>query len=392
MRVVLVSRAAYPWHGHGGLERHVGGLRKHLERAGVTVSLYTTPPSARREAPSSGVHFVPYGGIPWPRRPGFVVIERDTNYLAWSLRAGKRVLEDGEADVVQADGGAGFGYAFHAGEGSPPLVLHPHGMEEFKAPSLKRTAYLPLRSATRFAARRARRVLAPDVSMRDEVRRYLDVPEERITVVPNAIDLEEIDAAGRRRSVPPIEIGPEETVLLSVGRLERNKNFAGLVRALGKAGADLGDRWTWVLVGEGPERASLEREIARTGIDAKARLVGSVSDEQLAALYRRATLFVHPTLYEGSSMVTLEAMAHGLPVIASRVGGIPDKIVDGESGLIVPPADEEALAESIVKALRAKDALEEWGRRARAIVEERFDWSRRVGELVELYEEILREG
>ena len=69
-----------------------------------------------------------------------------------------------------------------------------------------------------------------------------------------------------------------------------------------------------------------------------------MGDGVLHALYARADVFVHATRYEGSSLVTLEAMAHGLPVVATRAGGIPDKVVDGETGRLVAPGDVDALA------------------------------------------------
>jgi glycosyltransferase involved in cell wall biosynthesis len=380
VRVALLSRAVFPLHGYGGLERHVAALEKYLRRERCEVSLYTTPPSdGTRER--EGTTFVPYRVLPWPKGSGFVVLDRDTNYLAWSFRAARRLLASERPDVVQADGGAGFGYAALAPKGAAPLVLHPHGMEEFKAPRLKRTAYLPLRSAVRFAARRAARVLAPDAAMKEEVERYLGVESERLEVLPNALDLEEID-----RKAAPIDVGAKEPVLLSVGRLESNKGFVTLVRALARVRAG----FLWILVGEGPERGKIETEIARSGLGAKARLVGRVSEAELHALYDRADLFVHPTLYEGSSMVTLEAMAHRKPVVASRTGGIPDKVVSGESGLLVPPGDEDALAFAVRDALSSKERLVRWGAKGRATVEERFSWARRVKDVVRLYERLNR--
>lgn len=381
MKVALVSRAVFPLHGYGGLERHVAALEKYLRREGCEVSLYTTPPSdGTRER--EGATFVPGRIIPWPKRSGFVVLDRNTNYLAWSCRAARRLLAEEKPDVVQADAGAGFGYAALAPLGSAPLVLHPHGMEEFKAPSWKRSLYLPLRSATRFAARRAARVLVPDAAMKEEVKRSLGVGDDRLALVPNALDLDEIDRSSTPAPLEPFGIAPTDRVLLSVGRLEANKGFASLVRAL----ARLREDFLWVLVGEGRERRTIESAIARAGIGRKARLTGRISDEALHALYQRAELFVHPTLYEGSSLVTLEAMAHRKPVVATRVGGIPDKVVSGESGLLVPPGDEEALAAAIRDALSSKERLARWAANARAIVEERFSWSRRVEEVLQLYE------
>ena len=381
MKVALLSRAVFPLHGYGGLERHVAALEKYLRLEGCQVTLYTATPAPGSSTGRDSRVFIPYRMVPWPRQKGFAILDRDTNYLAWSLRAARRLLSSEPADIVQADGGAAFGYALLAGAKSAPLVLHPHGMEEFHAPPVKRALYLPLRYATRFGARRAARVLAPDASMKNDVLSNLRIDEGKVAVVPNAIDLSEVD-----KKSPPAELGipPTARVLLSVGRLESNKGFSFLVRALARIPKD----FLWVLVGEGPERGALEAEIAREGLRPRARLMGKVTDDELHALYERSELFVHPTLYEGSSMVTLEAMAHRKAVVATRVGGIPDKVADGENGLLVPPGDADALARAIVEALSESARLASWGMTSRSIVESRFSWSRRVKELMELYETV----
>jgi glycogen synthase len=391
LRVALVSRAVFPLHGYGGLERHVAGLEKYLRREGLDVVLYTRPPEPpeRREATS----YVPYRLFPWPKGRGFVVLDRDTNYLAWSMRAARRLLKEGPFDVVQADGGGGFGYAVLAGSQRAPLILHPHGMEEFEAPPLKRALYLPLRSAVRFAARKAARVLAPDRSMMDAVRRTLRVPEEKLVVVPNAIDLDLIDRAEGENpgaELARLSLPAGARVFLSVGRLESNKGFVTLVRALARARDRLPPSVVWVLVGDGPEKTKIEDEIERAGLGACARLAGRVSEGELHALYERSELFLHPTLYEGSSMVTLEAMAHRKPVVATRVGGIPDKVVPGETGLLVPPADVEALAAAIAEASSAEGRLRDWGAAGRRLVETRFSWTSRIKEVLHLYEQLAR--
>ncbi len=385
MKVALVSRALAPHHGHGGLERHVAALRKYLTRAGCDVTVVTTP--IPTEDP--GVLTVAYRTIPWPRAKGFVVLDRNSNYLLWSLRAARRVLSDVGPDIVQADGGAAFGFAWYREESSPPLVLHPHGMEEFKAPIGKRLAYWPLRKAIRFAAGRAARVLVPDVSMTEDVSYYLGVDNARLAVLPNAIDLEDVDRD--KGDVTPSRFGSAagERVLLSVGRLEANKGFTILARALGAIKERLPERWRWVLVGEGPERAVIEREVVTQGIGPHTTLTGSIGDADLSGLYERAEFFVHPSLYEGSSMVTLEAMAHRKPVVATRVGGIPDKVVDGGTGILVPPADVEALASAIEVAMTMPEELADWGREGRRLVDKVFSWETRIHELVALYEEVL---
>ena len=390
MKIALLTRAIHPLHGRGGLERHTAALKRYLELAGCDVRVFTTPPDHEISEPRDETYtFTSSRMLPWPRRPGFVVLERNTNYLIWSVRAARELIRSFEPDIVQADGGAGFGYARLGAGKHAPLVLHPHGMEEFKASALKRAAYFPLRNAIRYAAARAARVIAPDQSMQEEVQKLLGVEPEKIALIPNAIDIEEID---RRPDgeISVLDLDARDTVLLSVGRLEANKGFVDLAKALGAIRKEMPEHWKWVLVGEGSQRETIERVVNERGIAPKTFLVGSVSDEQLHALYKRANLFVHPTRYEGSSMVTLEAMAHGKPVIATRVGGIPDKVVDGVSGILVSPNDVNALARTLVAAVTESDMLAEWGHEGRRIAEQEFSWSTRVHELLELYGQLRR--
>jgi glycosyltransferase involved in cell wall biosynthesis len=110
----------------------------------------------------------------------------------------------------------------------------------------------------------------------------------------------------------------------------------------------------------------------------------------LHALYRRADVFVHATRYEGSSLVTLEAMAHGLPVVATRAGGIPDKVVDGETGRLVEPGDVDALAAAVNDVVMDAGAREAMGRRGRERVAARFSWPEVAARTVALYEELCR--
>ncbi len=188
--------------------------------------------------------------------------------------------------------------------------------------------------------------MATDRLLEQTVRQHLDEPPGRIRVIPNALDLVELDnlarhdgAAGVRREAG---IGPDERVLLSVGRIETNKGFHVLAAALGalrEHGTALERPWRWVIVGDGPYRARLERAIASAGVTSHVVLAGRASDGDLHGWYETATLFVHPTLYEGSSLVTLEAMAHRLAVIASNAGGLPDKVRPGVNGWLVRPGD-----------------------------------------------------
>src|SRR5262249_25969221 len=155
------------------------------------------------------------------------------------------------------------------------------------------------------------------------VQRHLAPRNGQLRTIPNGIDLVEAAAlAGPAEGAILRQrhgIGPGELVLLSVGRLEQNKGFEVLAAALARAGQAGGAvsaiGWRWVIVGTGPFRSRIEREIAERQLTAHVIFAGRTPDADLHAWYEAASLFVHPTMYEGSSLVTLEAMAHRKAVV-----------------------------------------------------------------------------
>jgi glycosyltransferase involved in cell wall biosynthesis len=295
-----------------------------------------------------------------------------------------------------------LGYARRRSKSGAPLVFNPQGLEEFGATNphqarLKRAAYLPLRRAVLACARAADRIIATDRSLEPIVLDHLRVPHARVRVIPNALDLHAFDRTRSSERGARVRlaagIGPTDTVLLSVGRLEENKGFHHLAAALGALVAHERlptGRWRWIVVGDGPFRMRLERSIQAAKLGDAVRLVGRASDADLHGWYDAATLFVHPTLYEGSSLVTLEAMAHSRPVIATTAGGLRDKVRPGVNGWLVTPGDPSALAGAISGALDNPSALAVFGQAGRAIVEREFSWDAAGGATIQLYEELLR--
>jgi glycogen(starch) synthase len=420
MRVALLARAVFPLHGVGGLERHVYDLARALAERGVGVTLITPPGDDHRDVsaaihPDVRVQYVPYRTFPLAGRRGTTVLDRSTAYPLWGLRAGRAALDlvgSGEADVVHGFGASVLGYARlrrAAASAQPPvplratapLVLNPQGLEEFGAtdPSrapLKVAAYLPLRRAVRQCARAADAVIATDRALEPVLLRHLGIPREKMRTIPNAIDLRQLDAfaAPDRPGELQAEHGvrPGERILLSVGRLEASKGFHVLLRALAAVrdhGSPDGSPWRWISLGDGPYRPTLEALARELGLESYVRFAGRVSDAEMHAWHELSTLFVHPTLYEGSSLVTLEAMAHRRAVVASAAGGIPDKVRPGENGWLVAPGDPSALAAAISGALADPARLARYGIAGRRIVEEEFSWTAAGAATVALYRELL---
>ncbi|MEO6212242.1 MAG: glycosyltransferase family 4 protein [Vicinamibacterales bacterium] len=406
LRVAIVSRAVFPIHGTGGLERSVYDLARHLADRDVAVTLITRTPGQPVDQgihPAVSLHFVPYRTFPLAGRRGTTVVDRSTAYPLFGLRAGgvaADMVARGEIDIVHGFGASVLGYARRRGALKAPLVLNPQGLEEFGAtdPSrarLKRLAYLPLRRAVLLCAKRADAVIATDRSLEPVVKAHLRLPDAKIRTIPNALDLAALDAIAGPADAAARRFA-DETILLSVGRLEENKGFHVLAAALGA----LQERstplrpgsWRWVIAGTGPFRGRLERAVADSGIASSVHFLGRITDRELHGWYDAADLFVHPTLYEGSSLVTLEAMAHRRACIVTRAGGLPDKVTDGVNGWIVEPGDASALAAAISGALSDPGRLAAMGQAGRAIVERDFSWTVAADQTLRLYADLLSRG
>jgi glycosyltransferase involved in cell wall biosynthesis len=160
-------------------------------------------------------------------------------------------------------------------------------------------------------------------------------------VLPVTVSMVDEDDVAPPR--PPPEPGAER-VLLSVGRLETEKNPLLLADIL----AGLGDGWRLLVAGEGPLRAELEARLRELGAESRAELLGYVPiDAGLHDLYRRADAFLHVSWTEGLPQVIFEAFAARLPVVATAVGGVADAV--GDAGLLVPPGDAAAAIEALLR-------------------------------------------
>jgi len=415
LHVAVLTRVIAPFHGAGGLERHVNDLVRHLLRRGARITLVTKPlagPAADNPFGTErlSVRTVPYWTFPFANRRGTTVLDRSSAYPLFGWRAGRlaaALVRQGGINLVHGIGAASLGYAYARRRdwlGTVPLVFNPHGMEEFGStgPGLSRfkhVAYAPLRGAVRASARAADRTVATDRVLIPTVLKHLPVRERDVAVIPNAVDLEDIDRLSQSARAVDVRrasgLAPEERVLLSVGRLEANKGFQHLISALGSvttarptAGTSA-PPWRLVLIGDGSYRPHLQRAVSDAGLGARVLMPGRVSDIELHAWYEAATLFVHPSIYEGSSIVTLEAMAHRRAVVATTAGGLPDKVRPGINGWVVPAGDTGALARALTDALDHWDELGPLGDESRAIVEREFAWSAVIGRLLALYEEVL---
>ncbi len=257
-----------------------------------------------------------------------------------------------------------------------PLVATVHGKNYYTERWRRRAAY-------RFVARHA--VM---VAVSEDIRTFLQsaagVDPGRIVVIQNGIDCARFRPDPTRRLDARSELGlsPTQVVLGAIGMHYPVKGHRYLVRAMELVRRHHPDT-VLLLAGDGPVRVELERDVARSSLEGNVRFLGFYEDVE--RLLQALDVFVLPSLSEGLPLALLEAMACGKPVVATAVGGVPEVVSHGATGLLVPPADPEALAASILLLVQDAALSARLGPSARADVERRFGLARMVQRYETLY-------
>jgi glycosyltransferase involved in cell wall biosynthesis len=229
-------------------------------------------------------------------------------------------------------------------------------------------SYAPYRGPVRALYRLLERALAPLTSAIVCVSDHdAAAANGRAVLIRNAVDLAAIPRAMPMASSPRI---------VSVGRLKEPKDFVTLRRALESIERD---GWHAMVAGDGPQRAELE--------GGPFELLGERDD--VRELLAVSDVFVLSSRSEGLPMSVIEAMAAGLPVVATAVGGVPELVVDGETGMLVPPGDERSLASALRRLLADPELRRQMGDAGRRRAEQLFDLGRFHREHLELYERLL---
>jgi glycogen synthase len=236
-----------------------------------------------------------------------------------------------------------------------------------------------LRRALRALCASADAVTTPSAYTLEELKSTFPI-RARAEVIPNGVDVEEFAGAE-----PRDDLG---RYVLTVGRLVQQKGLDTLLDAFARTRDRLDGR-RLVIAGEGPDRAKLEARAAELGIADTVVFLGLVSRASLPALFAAADAFVLASRREAFGLVALEAMAAGVPLVATTVGGVPEIATDGQSGLLVAPGDPDALGAALVRLLSEPDlrSLLAEGGRARA---REHSWARAVDAYEALYREVIR--
>ncbi len=342
--------------GIGGSERHLLTLLPALAERGLDVSFLGLDDPSRAPEPFYEALTVPFERVAAPR-------DVDPR-LARRVRRAVRKADLVHTHLVHAD--------VYGAYGAHRLVSTKHNDDPFRAG--------PFRFVERALARRASRIIAITHALaRFQIER-VGLPEAKVEVIHYGLD--DVPKAWGANASDEIPDGAR--VLLAVCRLEPQKGVDVVVRALPVI-RERHPTAHLVVLGEGPQRAELER-LARS-LDVPVYLPGRVPD--VAAWLRRAHLLVHPARWEGFGLAVLEAMFAALPVVATNVSSIPELVVAGETGLLVPPDDAAALAAAVTQVL---DDPADYGSRGKARARTEFSVARMADRTLAAYETVLEEG
>ncbi|HSV08809.1 MAG TPA: glycosyltransferase family 4 protein [Candidatus Binatus sp.] len=356
MRIALFCPS---YGGVGGIETIAAALVREFERAGHATTVMA------RGAPADST---PDAAVPVLRLP-FHQLPRRTRQLLSELRfrrrlpavtaAFDRALAEARSEVVLTLAVSTYAPYGAALARRAPLVLSLQGGES-------RGQFTSRPRALRTALRRAARVVACARSLATSARALAPQLASRLVVIPNGVDPDAFAAAPPRHHPRPY--------VAAVGRLVRQKGFDVLLEAFARialrhAPVDL------LIAGDGPERAALLATRDRLGLAERVQLLGTLDRDGVAALYGGALFAVCPSRWEGLPVACLEAMASGRTLVASAVDGIPDAVLPGETGILVPAEDATALADAMATLLPDVALRERLGRRAQAVARERFAWS-----------------
>ena len=368
----------------GGPATYVDGLGRELAGAGIGIEVVTYGEPRRETAPFPVARISRSRSLPM-------------RYLSF-LRATRRSLSRGSVAYLQDPISAGLPATLAALSKRTPSVVkvvgdlaweiaRERGLVEAEIEAFQRGRYNAtverLRAAERFVARRAARIVTPSDFLKGIVAGW-GVDVGRIEVIENAVRLPETchetrDAARQRLGL----VG--DPVLATAGRMVPWKGFDRLTAAMPEIVARY-PAALLVIAGSGPGEEALRRQIETLGLDGRVRLAGTLDRDGVALLLRASDIFVLASTYEGFSHVLLEAMLAERPVVASRVGGNPELIEDGEHGLLVEPQTAEVVR-AVLRLLEDRELKVRLAREGRERAKT-FRWEAMVARTTRLLQEV----
>ncbi len=323
------------------------------------------------------------------QREGFqVVVLGRRRGVDWScMRRLAACCRDEHVQLIHAHQYTPFFYAAASGlfRRRPPVLFTEHGRWFPDHPRTKRILF------NRLMLRPRDRVVGVGKSVRHALIHNEGLRPERVGVIYNGINIATFANGGGPTAVRSqvrreLGIGDDDLILLQVARLDALKDHLTAIRALER----VSKRWPDVkllLAGEGPEQSAIAGEIRRRNLESQVRFLGSRSD--VPRLLHSADIFLLTSVSEGIPLTVIEAMAAGLPVVATRVGGVPEIVEEGTTGWLAPAGDDAKLADAVLRLAESLPLRRQMGLAGRQRAESMFSDVQWIASYARLYTEML---
>lgn len=373
----------------GGPATYASEILRRLKARGHTVRVVT--PSAGAEA-AAGVYIMPKRLL----KPEFIGYAYALLALLLSII---RVSKDCEVIYTLSPAYVGLVSLMAAKLLQKPIVLRMVGDAAWEEASNKRKTEkfleeflkLPeggryikrLITLQRFVLNRVNKIIVPSYFLKDVVVKYYGVTDRKVKVIHNSIDLPEY-----QKPLSEVSQTLGKPTLITVGRLARHKRVDRIIEVVKEISEEYPDI-SLLVVGDGPEKEDLERLSQELGIGAQVSFYGKVAHEETVKLLAEADIFVLNSVYEGLPHVVLEAMACRTPVVATNIKGTNEAVAHGQTGLLVPPENNEALKDKIIQLLSDEGLRKRLIENAYKSVREKFTWEKNLSVLEEELEEVI---
>src|SRR5665647_2511579 len=238
---------------------------------------------------------------------------------------------------------------------------------------------------------RARKIIAVSNFTKWELTNYYKIPAHKIQVIHNGVDIKKFRPAVDKRKVKvAMGLNPDDLAIVSVGRLYARKGLFTLIESMPDVIKKF-PKAKFIVSGKGQsdEMHKLNAHAERLGVRGNIVFTGYTPDRELPKLYQAADVFAFSTFYEHHPFAVLEALATGLPVVTTTVGGIPETIDSGKNGFLVEPFNSKQFSEKILYLFEHPTFATEMGAKARKTIVEEYDWHIVVKDAMKVYDEAL---
>ena len=369
----------------GGIERVAEEQGKRLSKLGYQVSVLTSKTHKQNERCIEGIHVFPYPVLSLAERVGLpypVPLFKAYRIFTEVIRKCNIVHVHGHPYI------SSYIACKIAKKYRKPLILTQHNTFIDFQSWLNIVEHLNDLVVGSTVLKDADRVITVSGKTMEYVLK-LGADKSKTSVMYNGVDQNFFYPMNKEKSRDRLGLPENKMLILAVRRLVYKNGLDTLIESASLLARDY-PNLLFIFIGNGPDRKFITNRIRQLGVNGNIRLVGFVPEKLLPLYYNAADCFVIPSSSgEGLPMVLLEAMACGLPVIATTVGGTPEIIKDMVNGVLVPPRNQEALAQTISKLLSLKKESQAIRIESRKTVEDNFNWDKNVRQLIEIYEEFL---